>query len=95
MTLGHDYAEALAQAQAQGYAEADPTDDVGSKPGSAGLDLLLLAPPARAAGPAEDTLRQSRKQHEAGRVMALQQRFQAILSSSLKGSRGRVTRIDP
>jgi homoserine dehydrogenase len=28
MALGHDYAEALAQAQAQGYAEADPTDDV-------------------------------------------------------------------
>ncbi len=28
MALGHDFAEALAQAQAQGYAEADPTDDV-------------------------------------------------------------------
>jgi homoserine dehydrogenase len=28
MALGHDYAEALAQAQAQGYAEADPSDDV-------------------------------------------------------------------
>lgn len=28
MALGHDYAEGLAQAQAQGYAEADPTDDV-------------------------------------------------------------------
>src|SRR6266404_928986 len=28
MATGHDYAEALAQAQAQGYAEADPTDDV-------------------------------------------------------------------
>jgi homoserine dehydrogenase len=28
MALGHDYAEALTQAQAQGYAEADPTDDV-------------------------------------------------------------------
>ena len=28
MATGHDYAEALAQAQVQGYAEADPTDDV-------------------------------------------------------------------
>src|SRR5947207_6690484 len=28
MAMGHDYAEGLAQAQAQGYAEADPTDDV-------------------------------------------------------------------
>jgi homoserine dehydrogenase len=28
MALGHTYAEALTQAQAQGYAEADPTDDV-------------------------------------------------------------------
>ncbi len=28
MALGHGYAEALAQAQALGYAEADPTDDV-------------------------------------------------------------------
>src|SRR2546426_6680663 len=28
MAMGQDYAEALAQAQAQGYAEADPTDDV-------------------------------------------------------------------
>jgi homoserine dehydrogenase len=28
MALDHTYAEALAQAQAQGYAEADPTDDV-------------------------------------------------------------------
>jgi homoserine dehydrogenase len=28
MALGHDYAEALAQTQALGYAEADPTDDV-------------------------------------------------------------------
>ena len=28
MAIGHDYAEGLAQAQAQGYAEADPTDDV-------------------------------------------------------------------
>jgi homoserine dehydrogenase len=28
MALGHSYAEALAQAQALGYAEADPTDDV-------------------------------------------------------------------
>jgi homoserine dehydrogenase len=28
MALGRDYAEALAQAQALGYAEADPTDDV-------------------------------------------------------------------
>src|SRR5215472_8217191 len=28
MATGQDYAEALVQAQAQGYAEADPTDDV-------------------------------------------------------------------
>src|SRR5260370_15927353 len=28
MATGHDYTEGLAQAQAQGYAEADPTDDV-------------------------------------------------------------------
>jgi homoserine dehydrogenase len=28
MAMGHDYAEGLAQAQAQGYAEADPADDV-------------------------------------------------------------------
>jgi homoserine dehydrogenase len=28
MAMGQDYAEALAQAQEQGYAEADPTDDV-------------------------------------------------------------------
>jgi homoserine dehydrogenase len=28
MAMGHDYAEGLAQAKAQGYAEADPTDDV-------------------------------------------------------------------
>ena len=28
MAMGQDYAEALAQAQAQGYAESDPTDDV-------------------------------------------------------------------
>src|SRR6266568_3117639 len=28
MVMDHDYAEALAQAQAQGYAEADPVDDV-------------------------------------------------------------------
>ena len=28
MAMGHDYAEGLAEAQAQGYAEADPTDDV-------------------------------------------------------------------
>src|SRR2546429_8561460 len=28
MALGHGYAEALTQAQALGYAEADPTDDV-------------------------------------------------------------------
>jgi homoserine dehydrogenase len=28
MAMGHDYAEALAQTQRQGYAEADPTDDV-------------------------------------------------------------------
>jgi len=28
MALGQSYAEALAQAQAQGYAEADPTEDV-------------------------------------------------------------------
>ncbi len=28
MALGHTYAEALTQAQAQGFAEADPTDDV-------------------------------------------------------------------
>jgi homoserine dehydrogenase len=28
MAMGRDYAEGLAQAQAQGYAEADPTDDV-------------------------------------------------------------------
>jgi homoserine dehydrogenase len=28
MAMGHDYAEGLAEAQTQGYAEADPTDDV-------------------------------------------------------------------
>jgi len=28
MAMGYDYVEGLAQAQAQGYAEADPTDDV-------------------------------------------------------------------
>ena len=28
MAMGHDYAEGLAEAQAQGYAEADPADDV-------------------------------------------------------------------
>ena len=28
MAMGHDYAEGLAEAQAQGYAEADPSDDV-------------------------------------------------------------------
>src|SRR5713101_4187110 len=28
MALGHDYAEGLTEAQVQGYAEADPTDDV-------------------------------------------------------------------
>src|ERR1051326_4425132 len=28
MAMGQDYAEALTQAQAPGYAEADPTDDV-------------------------------------------------------------------
>jgi homoserine dehydrogenase len=44
MALGQDYAEALAQTQALGYAEADPTDDVeGDDPVAKTLILAAVA----------------------------------------------------
>src|SRR5258708_23626762 len=42
MATGHDYTEGLAQAQAQGYAESDPTDDV--ERADTVAKTLILAP---------------------------------------------------
>src|SRR2546428_301313 len=51
MATGHDYAEALAQAQAQGYAEADPTDDVEGDDTVAKTLILAAAVFGRALAP--------------------------------------------
>ena len=53
MTLGRTYAEALAQAQAQGYAEADPTDDVEGDDTVAKTLILAAAVFGRALAPAQ------------------------------------------
>ena len=51
MATGRDYAEALAQAQAQGYAEADPTDDVEGDDTVAKTLILAAAVFGRALAP--------------------------------------------
>jgi homoserine dehydrogenase len=51
MAMDHDYAEALAQAQAQGYAEADPTDDVEGEDTVAKTLILTAAVFGRALTP--------------------------------------------
>ncbi len=51
MATGHDYAEGLAQAQAQGYAEADPTDDVEGDDTVAKTLILAAAVFGRALAP--------------------------------------------
>jgi homoserine dehydrogenase len=51
MALGHTYAEALTQAQAQGYAEADPTDDVEGDDTVAKTLILAAAVFGRALAP--------------------------------------------
>jgi homoserine dehydrogenase len=43
MAMGHDYAEGLAEAQAQGYAEVDPTDDVEGEDTVAKTLILAVA----------------------------------------------------
>jgi homoserine dehydrogenase len=53
MALGHTYAEALAQAQAQGYAEADPTDDVEGDDTVAKTLILATAVFGRAIAPSQ------------------------------------------
>ena len=53
MALGHTYAEALAQAQAQGYAEADPTDDVEGDDTVAKTLILATAVFGRALAPSQ------------------------------------------
>jgi homoserine dehydrogenase len=53
MALGHTYAEALAQAQALGYAEADPTDDVEGDDTVAKTLILATAVFGRALAPSQ------------------------------------------
>jgi homoserine dehydrogenase len=53
MAMGHDYAEGLAQAQAQGYAEADPTDDVEGDDTVAKILILAAAAFSRALAPSQ------------------------------------------
>jgi homoserine dehydrogenase len=51
MAMGHDYAEGLAQAQAEGYAEADLTDDVEGDDTVAKTLILAVAAFGRALAP--------------------------------------------
>src|SRR5256886_1678860 len=53
MALGQGYAEALAQAQALGYAEADPTDDVEGDDSVAKTLILATAVFGRALAPSQ------------------------------------------
>ncbi len=53
MALGRTYAEALGQAQAQGYAEADPTDDVEGDDTVAKTLILAAAVFGRALAPSQ------------------------------------------
>jgi homoserine dehydrogenase len=66
MALGHTYDEALAQAQAQGYAEADPTEDVEGDDTVAKTLILAATVFGRALSPSqvvrEGITRLSRKQ---------------------------------
>jgi homoserine dehydrogenase len=53
MALGRTYAEALAQAQEQGYAEADPTDDVEGDDAVAKTLILASVAFGRALAPSQ------------------------------------------